>query len=250
MYYQEHKFKSFDGTRLYVRESGTGPLLVLIHGGATDADFYKDTAEVLSQWFHVISYDRRGYVRSGCPRSFWRHLDANAKDVVALIDAFSDDGTAYVVGHSLGGYVAMRTAQRFPEKIKKLLLHEPAFQPLFGYLNNKGLPLLLFKDPEATKEPTEEETKNVLPDAIASILFDGWALLTYLVPLEALEQLDVTIALGRSSEGTAIYNETLKLARQLGTIPMFFRGAHNGGYFYPEDFALKVKSIFLEGFDH
>lgn len=40
MYYREPSFQSFDGTPLYVRESGTGPLLLLIHGAATDADFY------------------------------------------------------------------------------------------------------------------------------------------------------------------------------------------------------------------
>ena len=67
MYYKERTIPSFDGTPLYVRESGDKdrPLLLLIHGGSTDADFYVNCGEDLSRTFHVIAYDRRGHVRSG-----------------------------------------------------------------------------------------------------------------------------------------------------------------------------------------
>ncbi len=67
MYYREQTIPSFDGTPLYVRESGDTdkPLLLLIHGGSTDADFYVNCGEAMSRSFHVVAYDRRGHVRSG-----------------------------------------------------------------------------------------------------------------------------------------------------------------------------------------
>lgn len=118
MYYTEPHFKSFDGTPLYVRESGKGPLLLLIHGGATDADFYKDTAEILSESFHVISYDRRGHVRSGMTPAR-DILTAHAEDASALIRHFSAPGEpAYVVAHSLGGPIGMKLAELHPEQME------------------------------------------------------------------------------------------------------------------------------------
>lgn len=249
MYYKAHKFESFDGTKLYVRESGKGPLLVLIHGAGTDGDFFRKTGKVLSQWFHVISYDRRCHARSGNPskdaRKATAPLDAHAKDVAAIIDAFSEDGKAYVLGHSLGGYIAMRFAELYPEKIIQLVLNEPAFDPLLWPKENKGMGFLKFQDEEAKNEFHPIEKINMVKDTVASVLYDGKFLFRYRVPLEALQSLHPLVLVGEASIGTAIYNETIKLAERLGCSPIFIKGAHNGGYYHPQIYANTVKDLLL-----
>ena len=54
-----------DGACLYTRHIGQGQPLLLIHGAVVDSEFFTDFAEILSEKYHVITYDRRGYGYSG-----------------------------------------------------------------------------------------------------------------------------------------------------------------------------------------
>ncbi|MBQ9067308.1 MAG: alpha/beta hydrolase [Clostridia bacterium] len=247
MYYTEPHFKSFDGTPLYVRESGKGPLLLLIHGGATDADFYKDTAEILSESFHVISYDRRGHVRSGMTPAR-DILTAHAEDASALIRHFSAPGEpAYVVAHSLGGPIGMKLAELHPEQIRKLLLFEPMFE-LSRIRKQKDLrvffPPVRRKDTRG-RSATEEEIANIKPDSRAFLKYDRAFIWNFRVPYEALSKVNVLFAVSTQSQGTLIYNETLYSAERLHAPVLYYPGFHNCAFHLPREFAYLTKEAFL-----
>lgn len=81
----EYEVKTAHGT-LFCRKEGKGPLLFLIHGVACDSEFFRQTSAILSDYFTVISYDRRGYSRSipaegETDFSVWAHAE-DAADLI------------------------------------------------------------------------------------------------------------------------------------------------------------------------
>lgn len=264
MYYQEFTFTSFDGTQLYGRESGSGPLLLLIHGACTDSDFYKDTAELLSQWFHVICYNRRGHVRSGTLDT-GDAISTHAKDASALLFHFSSQ-PAYVVGHSYGGVVAMELASQHPEQIKKLLLNEPAWDfsdardPDLYQAFEKAMPLAeegkllaalqlvtpFFSKPDPrARAATEEELQNIVPDAETFFRYDLPSLLRYRPNLDTLKQAPVVLSVNELGKDGFLYREGLDLAEQISAPLLYFPGYHNCGFDLPASFAYLAAGALL-----
>jgi NAD(P)-dependent dehydrogenase (short-subunit alcohol dehydrogenase family)/pimeloyl-ACP methyl ester carboxylesterase len=95
-----------DGVPLAVFSSGSGPVVLLVHG-------YPDTHEVWSSvaaaldGFRVVSYDVRGFGQSGTPSGLdGYHLDQLADDLFAVADAVSPDQPVHVVGHDWGSVQA------------------------------------------------------------------------------------------------------------------------------------------------
>ena len=114
-----------DGITLEYEDSGTGEPIVLIHG-AFIADIFRTlTAEpMLSNRYRLITYARRGYAGSGGspgPTTVAQH----AADCRALLSHLGVERT-HVVGHSLGGCVALQLALDAPERVHSLALLEPA----------------------------------------------------------------------------------------------------------------------------
>ncbi|MBV9654686.1 MAG: alpha/beta fold hydrolase, partial [Acetobacteraceae bacterium] len=69
-----------DGTPIFYKDWGSGPPIVLIHGWPLNADMWEYQASYLaSQGFRVVSYDRRGFGRSGQPWGGY-HYDTFADD--------------------------------------------------------------------------------------------------------------------------------------------------------------------------
>ncbi len=257
MYYEERTVRSFDGTNLYVRESGERdkPLLLLIHGGATDSDFYVRTAETLSRLFHVIAYDRRGYLRSGLtatcdsPKKATKSdkkalkdiAHIHAEDAAALIREFSNevDGAigAYVIAHSMGGPVGMTLAVEHPELVRKLLCVEPAWQGnrTFRHGLRALMPPLIFQDERGEVAP-QEMLDNVALDSEMNAI-DARLILFWRAPIEALKSAPVVFAVGEQSKGRIIYEETLALAKELGKPVFYLPGVHNTGFNLPREFA-------------
>ena len=100
-----------DGTKLFYKDWGSGPPVVLIHGWPLDADMWEYQAPVLAQaGYRVISYDRRGFGRSDQP---WSGYDYNtlADDLKAVIDTLGLKEEA-LVGFSMGGGEVARYMSR------------------------------------------------------------------------------------------------------------------------------------------
>jgi non-heme chloroperoxidase len=101
-----------DRTRLYVKDWGSGPPVVLIHGWPLTADTWDGLALTLAeQGFRAISYDRRGFGRSDQPWNGYEY-DTLADDLDAVIrETGIDDAT--LVGFSMGGGEVVRYFSRY-----------------------------------------------------------------------------------------------------------------------------------------
>ena len=113
---------SADGTTIAFERSGSGPPLVLVHGGACDHRFW-DLAEVrpaLADHCTVYAMDCRGVGESGDADQY--DLDKEFEDVAAVVDAIDEPVT--LLGHSSGALLSLEAALQ-TANLNKLILYEP-----------------------------------------------------------------------------------------------------------------------------
>src|SRR6266516_6099150 len=119
------------GATLYVETRGTGPVLLLIPGGPTDAGMFTDLAGRLADRYTAVAYDPRGHSRSrldGEPEDIPVALQAD--DAAAILGAVGDE-PAYVYGNSGGATIGLELVARRPDLVRTLVAHEP---PAMGLL--------------------------------------------------------------------------------------------------------------------
>ncbi|MGE8616819.1 MAG: alpha/beta fold hydrolase, partial [Achromobacter spanius] len=94
-------FTTQDGTQLYYKDWGDGPVVTFSHGWPLNADAWDGQMHFLAQnGFRVIAHDRRGHGRSAQPSS-GNDMDTYADDLAQLIEAL-DLKSITMVGHSTG----------------------------------------------------------------------------------------------------------------------------------------------------
>ena len=104
-----------DGTVLYYKDWGSGPVVVFSHGYPLSSDAWEYQMMFLAQHgFRVIAHDRRGFGRSSQPGHGYDY-DTFADDLAALIDAL-DLHDVTLVGHSMGGGEVARYIGRHGEE--------------------------------------------------------------------------------------------------------------------------------------
>ena len=119
-------FIEIDGARVHYLDEGSGPPLVLIHGlGGQMHNFTHSLLDRLKTNHRVVILDRPGCGYSTRPRNGSAALGAQAKIIAGLIDKLGLD-RPLIVGHSLGGAIALLLALEHPEKIGGLALLAPA----------------------------------------------------------------------------------------------------------------------------
>ena len=125
------------GKPLFVAEAGTGPAMVLLHGGgpgASGVSNYSRNIDALARTHRVIVPDMPGYGRSA---KHFDHADPFgflADTIRGLLDEMSIE-TAHLIGNSLGGAAALRLAVDSPRRVGKLVLMGPG-----GIGTTRGLP--------------------------------------------------------------------------------------------------------------
>src|SRR5688572_14917782 len=94
--------------------------VIFIHGFPFSSDMWSQQAQGLNNNFRVITYDIRGHGKSDIGDGQFS-IELFAEDLLALIDA---SGLEKVVlcGLSMGGYIALRSAEKFPDRIMGLVL--------------------------------------------------------------------------------------------------------------------------------
>ena len=97
-----------------------GPVLLLVHGMASRASQWEQVMAVLGERFHVIAPDLLGHGGSAKPRGDYS-LGAHACGIRDLLAALGHHRYT-VVGHSLGGGIAMQFFFQFPERVERLAL--------------------------------------------------------------------------------------------------------------------------------
>ncbi len=108
------------GHRAVYRACGSGPPIVLIHGMVNSSKHWRDVALRLGERHTVIAPDLIGHGDSATPRGDYS-LGAHAAAIRDLLVAIGV-GPATIVGHSLGGGVAMQYFWQFPERVERLAL--------------------------------------------------------------------------------------------------------------------------------
>ena len=110
-------------TTIFVRWSGSGAPLLLLHGFPQTHFMWRDVAPLLAREFTVICADMRGYGRSGCPPSTPDHAPyakrAMARDMIDVMERLGFPRFS-VAGHDRGGRVAYRMALDYPEHVDRL----------------------------------------------------------------------------------------------------------------------------------
>ena len=101
-------------------EAGSGPVLLLVHGITSNADTWRAVMPALAERFTVVAPDLLGHGGSAKPRGDYS-LGAYASGLRDLLAALGHDRTT-VVGHSMGGGIAMQLAYQFPERVERLAL--------------------------------------------------------------------------------------------------------------------------------
>src|SRR3954451_17007439 len=108
------------GHRVSYRIAGEGPVILLVHGIAGSSQQWLDSMTMLAEDHTVVGPDLLGHGRSAKPRGDYS-LGAYAAGLRDLLVAL-DCRKATVVGHSLGGGIALQFAYQFPERTNRLAL--------------------------------------------------------------------------------------------------------------------------------
>ena len=275
---------------LYYEVRGTGDPLILIHGVIVDAGLYENAADLLSSRYMVITYDRRGISRSRLkdteesaagesarqiiqkeagsdavdPDVF---MDAQIQDILDLMDHLQIKG-AYFAGASAGAVIGQYLMQRFPERVRHLIMYEPA---MLGYMDKEpdvkewtqdmleliqkhkyNSAILAFAENIASFD--ERSPKKAVDVSFREMHNHEYclntefpALVRYRPDLDAMRRMAdrITLAAGEKSKGTFYYRSALELAESIGKKAMFYPGYHNLPYDLPREFAVSVMGTLM-----
>jgi 3-oxoadipate enol-lactonase len=110
-----------DGCDLYYEEAGQGVPILLIHPAGATASTWGSAVEELARVGRVITYDRRGYARSGGEPV--HSMSPHTADAAALLESLTTE-PAVVVGTSAGAAIAVDLAVRRSDLVKAVVAHE------------------------------------------------------------------------------------------------------------------------------
>ncbi|GAT67271.1 alpha/beta hydrolase [Planomonospora sphaerica] len=266
-----------DGATLHYEVRGSGPLLLLIPGGAGDAASYDGIADDLAVDHTVASYDPRGMSRSPlddpqAPQRVAQHAD----DAFRLLELLSPDAPARVVGCSSGAIVALHLLTTHPERIERAVVHEPPVVEVLPDAAEHRALLARVQDtfrreglmpavaefaaglrrPGAGEPVAAEAAIRLPPQAAARSertmanmpYFLGCivpSFMAYVPDVDRLAALSdrLVLAGGADSRGELPYRPAAFLAERCGTELTHFPGGHTGLSTHPAEFAGLLRGL-------
>ncbi len=117
---EQSRFLELHGQRLCLTDVGSGPPILFVHGLMSSRRTWADQWVRLAADHRVLAPDLFGHGESAKPLGDYS-LGAHAASLRDLLDALELDAVC-VVGHSLGGGIAMQLAYLFPERVERLVL--------------------------------------------------------------------------------------------------------------------------------
>ena len=255
-------FLEKDDVSLYYEVRGSGEPLILIHGVIVDADLYSKAAELLSRYYQVITYDRRGNSRSVYKGEPHFDMEGQAQDLLALMKEIGID-SAYIVGQSAGAIIGQYFLQEYPEKVRHLIMYEPA---IMGFLddmpnvhewtgqmkelirkNKFNTALLEFSQKissfdERSPRKSSEEALREMGNHKYALTQEFPELVSYHPDLEKARKHSekITLAMGEKSTDPVYMGGLARFASALGRDVLFYPGFHNLPYDLPREFAINV----------
>jgi pimeloyl-ACP methyl ester carboxylesterase len=265
-----------EGDDLYSEVRGQGQPLVMIPGAGGDADRYNPVADILSDEYKVITYDRRANSRSTMndPQNF--EISQQSRDVVAVLRA-AGETSAFIFGNSSGAVIALDMAKTQPQAVRAVVAHEPpvarvhpkakqwqhfyasvyltAFQ--FGgslaglrFLFGTGLPVRqMIKASRDTRGQIKSQEPRISPQVSSNFLIKQELLpvTNYLPDIETIKKNGVRMFMAggkMSLDKKRWYVETAQiLAEQLGCEMVTFPGHHGSFMDMPVEWAATLRSI-------
>ncbi|MFD9367385.1 alpha/beta fold hydrolase [Streptomyces sp. NPDC060020] len=264
------------GATLHYVVRGQGPLLLLIPGGAGGAASYDGVADDLAAEYTVATYDPRGMSRSTLddPEAEQRVAE-HADDAYRMLELLSPGEPARVFGASSGAIVALHLLATHPERVERLVAHEPPVvevlpdapehraliarvQETFrtqGLMPAMSMFAAGLKKDGATNGPKAEiklppqaaaraeQTMANLPYFIGRIVP---SFMSYTPDIHRLEALSdrLVLACGQDSRGELPYRPAAFLAERLGTELLHLPGGHTGMTTHPAEFGEMLRKAF------
>lgn len=102
-------------------DQGTGPVVVLVHGFPLSRAMWDAQVHALAATYRVVAPDLRGHGESPAPDGIYT-MDQMADDVAELLDGLGLGEPVVVVGLSMGGYIALAFALKYPSRLRGLIL--------------------------------------------------------------------------------------------------------------------------------
>lgn len=257
-----------NNTKIYYEACGSGEPLLLIHGVITDSTLYRETSRILSDYYRVIRYDRRGNSRSktvNTPYEF--DLKEQADDIRDLLDELGIQET-YIAGASAGAVIGQYFLSEYPDRVRHLIMYEPAmlghmlktdeefreWSAVTESLVNRGKlssALLRFAahlGPADSRSPARSEEDSImeLGNLEYAMRCEIPGLKNYNPDPESICRYAdrITIAVGEKSGDSVYVREAQRLSEMTGRKVLYYPGGHNLPYDLPEEFAVCVLGTF------
>ena len=249
--------------RLYCEKRGSGPLMLMVHGVAADADYFAKTADFLAKKYTVVTYDRRGYTRSTAPENADYSYPAQAEDAACVIRAMQM-GPAIIVGSSAGGVVASAAALSAPELVRCMILHEPVcakdketgeeWKDLMDQVRacreahriSKAMMAFIRSmggiDKRSKKRPLSAQAQD-LKNMEVFVHYEVDSMLILSIEKAAEISCPVTILAGECDETGLFHRAAVSAARTIGWPLLTVPGYHNLAQDLPQEFAVQIAGV-------
>jgi pimeloyl-ACP methyl ester carboxylesterase len=269
-----------NGATLHYEVRGQGPLLLLVPGGTGGAASFDGIADELAAEYTVASYDPRGMSRSPLddPEAE-QHVAEHADDAFRLLELLSPGEPARVFGASSGGIAALHLLATHPERVARLVAHEPPVVQVLPdaathraliarmqeTLRTEGLMPAMAVFAAGLRKPGDttvpEAEVRLPPQAAARVertvanlpYFVGRIVPGFMAYAPDIERLDacsdrLVLGGGQESRGELPYRSAAFLAERLGMELQHFPGGHIGLTTHPAEFAEVLRKA-LFGYD-
>lgn len=141
-----------EGSNICYSDQGQGEVIVLLHGFCGSSAYFEQVIPFLSGSYRVIAPDLRGHGASDAPLGAYS-IDQMAEDVLSLLNHL-EIPEVYLLGHSMGGYVALSFAQRQASRLKG-----------FGLIHSTGYP-----DGEEAREKRLKSVSTIQNEGITTFV--------------------------------------------------------------------------------
>ncbi|MCM3405961.1 alpha/beta fold hydrolase [Cytobacillus oceanisediminis] len=258
------------GANIYYQVRGSGPLLLLIHGGGGEAEKYQYIAKDLASLYTVVTYDRRGHSRSilDNPDEDY-NVRIQSEDAHHLLSKLTDE-PVFVFGSSSGAVIGLELCIRHPEQIQVMITHEPVLlQLLFDEERKQAIKFLedlrknhknevekllsnTYTDTSFSGQTKDEKTELLLNNSTYFVEYEIPGIINYSLNIHRLKNalestsMKVKPAGGKDSREFFAYQCSVKLSEELATKFIEFPG-HHGSYntLQHKEFAEKLHEALL-----